>query len=315
MENSTSPRLAFLGPAGSYSHQCAIERFDDSVQYVEQPNISNVFNAVSADIPFAVIPQENSVHGTVNETYESFRSPQAGRSVFVRGELTIAIRHCLVVRDGIKLEEVERVMSHEQALGQCSHFLSEHLPQATRMKVPSTSAAARAVLNCGPGTGEPESAAICSVPCAESFDGLRILFRDIQNTATNLTRFLILANSMDTPLPGGKLEPRRQRALVRVSNRLHQGREDEPPFPSRATRMVLSTLLTTFGCPALRVDRKPSLNSVPFNDTYFLELGDLTLPISPTTEKLHESEWLQRIKAGLDSVEAAGGEGVILGLW
>ena len=79
-----------------------------------------VFEAVSDDIPFAVIPQENSVYGHVTETYDALRSPKAGQSVFVRGELPLAIKHCLVVRQGVQLADVERVMSHEQVRSQRS---------------------------------------------------------------------------------------------------------------------------------------------------------------------------------------------------
>ncbi len=143
-----SPRLAFLGPPGSYSHQvrpchrrlssppnipqCAAQRFQDAVQYAEQPTISgafkhpshacrlesdfltDVFRAVASGVPFAVIPQENSVYGTVIDTYDTLRSPEAGLSVFVRGELTLAVKHCLVVRHGVKPEDIRRVLSHEQ---------------------------------------------------------------------------------------------------------------------------------------------------------------------------------------------------------
>lgn len=110
-----------------------MERFDDSVQYIEQSTIEgtlftilpnttfvhmsiDVFRALSPEIPFAVIPQENSVYGTVVDTYDALRSPEAGQSVFIRGEVAISIQHSLIVRRGVKLEDVQRVMSHEQVL-------------------------------------------------------------------------------------------------------------------------------------------------------------------------------------------------------
>ncbi|KAI0652260.1 PDT-domain-containing protein [Trametes meyenii] len=316
MSETPGPQLAFLGPPGSYSHQCALDRFETSVRYAEQSSIADVFRAVSAEIPFAVIPQENSVYGSVIDTYDAFRSPEAGQSVFVRGELTLAVKHCLVVRSGVQLEDIQRVMSHEQALGQCSRFLSENLPGVPRVKVPSTSAAAQSVLYCGEGTDEPESAAICSEKCAEMFDGLEILHKGIQNEASNTTRFFILANSLDEPLPGGVREPRRQRALIRISNPPPQQREDGPPLPDRLLYTVIGTLLTTFGCATLRIDRRPSLTDVPFEDVYFVEVGDVTLPVlSPIASKSSEEEWLKRLKAGVERICTTGGEAVILGIW
>lgn len=75
---------------------------------------TDVFNAVSEEIPFALIPQENSFFGTVTETYDLLRLPEVGQQKFVRGETTHAVRHSLLVRRGVKLENVQRVMSHEQ---------------------------------------------------------------------------------------------------------------------------------------------------------------------------------------------------------
>ncbi|KAI8981277.1 PDT-domain-containing protein [Trametes punicea] len=316
MSEPRTPQLAYLGPPGSYTHQCALERFETYVQYAEQSTIADVFRAVSPDIPFAVIPQENSVYGAVIDTYDSLRSPEAGKSVFVRGELTLAVKHCLVVRRGVQLEQIQRVISHEQALGQCSRFLSETLPGVPLLKVPSTSAAAQSVLYCGEGTDEPESAAICSVQCAEMFDGLDILFKDIQNEASNTTRFYILANSLEAPLPGGRQQPRRQRALIRINNAPPPSQGTEPPRPNRLLHMVMSTLLTTFGCTVLRIDRRPSLTEVPFDDIYFVEVGDVTLPVSSgPTSKSCEREWLERLEAGVARICTAGGEATILGLW
>ncbi|TFK57183.1 hypothetical protein OE88DRAFT_104397 [Heliocybe sulcata] len=59
------PRLAFLGPPGTYSHQAACSRFADSVEYYERSSIPDVFSALSNETPLALIPQENSLPGCV----------------------------------------------------------------------------------------------------------------------------------------------------------------------------------------------------------------------------------------------------------
>ena len=81
-----------------------------------------MFRAVSEEVPFAVIPQENSTYGVVVDTYDTLRDPEAGQSIFVRGELTLAVKHCLVVRSGVKLENIQRVMSHEQVRPCCNRM-------------------------------------------------------------------------------------------------------------------------------------------------------------------------------------------------
>jgi len=77
--------------------------------------LSDVYESVcSGESPIGVIPQENSIHGIVIETYDMLRGPDAGREAFVRGEVTIGIQHCLITRKGVALEDVRRVLSHEQ---------------------------------------------------------------------------------------------------------------------------------------------------------------------------------------------------------
>ncbi|KAF9822063.1 hypothetical protein IEO21_00057 [Rhodonia placenta] len=314
------PKLSFLGPLGSHSYQCARNAFGDSVEYIERQTITDVFNAVSEEIPFALIPQENSFFGTVTETYDLLRLPEVGQQKFVRGETTHAVRHSLLVRRGVKLENVQRVMSHEQALGQCARFLSANLPGAARVKMPSTSAAAQALLSDDPEDRALESAAISSSLCASVFEGLEILHEGIQDSDTNTTRFYLLANSLNIKLPSGFRVPPPRHALVRVSLNSSEDIEEEENAPSRnrLLHLVTSTLLTTFSIPASRIDRRPSLTDTPFDDVYMIELEDPTsIPAEEYIDRgnIAHSALHGRIRAGLERVEAAGGEATVLGVW
>lgn len=65
-------------------------------------------------MPFGVIPQENSINGSVVETYNVLRVPVVGQETFVRGVTVLGVKHCLVIRQGVKMENIENVLSHEQ---------------------------------------------------------------------------------------------------------------------------------------------------------------------------------------------------------
>ena len=76
---------------------------------------SDVYKSVrSGQCPVGLIPQENSIHGIVIEAYDILRGPDVGREVFVRGEVTLGIQHCLITRKGVALKDIKRVLSHEQ---------------------------------------------------------------------------------------------------------------------------------------------------------------------------------------------------------
>lgn len=139
-----------------------------------------------------MVPKENSIHGPVIETYDLLRDEKIGEQIFIREELTMAIKHSLIVRKGTKLKEIRRVLSHEQvgsvitivpslnkiasqALGQCTNFLSQNVPNAERRPVNSTAAAAKAVFD------NEADAAICSTVCTKLYDGLVVLHEGIQN--------------------------------------------------------------------------------------------------------------------------------------
>ena len=148
------------------------------------------------------MPQENTIFGSVIETYDALRE-----TGYVQGDITLQIRHSLIVRRGVQLHDIRRVLSHEQvchspshidakcesdtstqALGQCREFIRAHLPDVSLVKTASTAAAARALLS-----EPPDCAAIASRVCATLFDGLSILFDGIQDVSG--TRFSSLMNA------------------------------------------------------------------------------------------------------------------------
>ncbi|CAL1695473.1 unnamed protein product [Somion occarium] len=209
------PKVAFLGPLGTYSHQCARNYFGENVEYVDYSTITKVFQSVGPEVPYALVPQENTIYGAVIETYDTLRLPEVGVDKFVRGERAISIQHCLVVRQGVQLKDVVKIVSHEQAFGQCTRFLQDNFPNAILEKRPSTAEAAQSLLTPEDDL-EGERAAICSSVCTTIFDGLEVARSSIQNESENYTRFYVLSTSLRSTPPKLPSKPQLRRALVRI---------------------------------------------------------------------------------------------------
>ena len=79
----------------------------------------------------------------------------------------------------------------------------------------------------------------------------------------------------------------------------------------------MGTLLTTFGVPVIRIDRRPSVNPCPFEDTYFIELEDFGTPMELTPNGISPTEeaWIKRVRQGVERVVAAGAQADMIGVW
>jgi chorismate mutase/prephenate dehydratase len=177
-------RVAYYGPESTFTHQAARSRFGSSVNYLPCLEIGDVFAAVqkrSAD--YGVVPIENSTEGQVNPTLDELTKT----SLKIYAEICLPIRHHLMSSG--PWEDVVRVYSHPQILGQCRHWLAENLPKAEL--IPAASSARSASL----ASGEAGSAAIASELAAE-LNQLQILRDNIQDEAGNMTRFLVLSRSI-----------------------------------------------------------------------------------------------------------------------
>jgi prephenate dehydratase len=138
-------RLAFLGPVGTYGEQAAqrlaaLEGLEE-VDFVPQQGIRAVIQALAGGgCELAVVPVENSVEGGVTTCLDAlWEHPDLA----VARALVLPIRHALMGSG--PSEAISEVLSHPQALAQCSQWLSEHLPQALQLPTSSTAEAARLV--------------------------------------------------------------------------------------------------------------------------------------------------------------------------
>jgi prephenate dehydratase len=141
---NATPNVAVLGPLGTYSHEVRMpidpslnQDSQHSRQRTKYLNLGSdiminlqspvriapqarapttnikagVFDSLSEAVILAVVPQENSIFGSVIETYDNLRVFDRG---FAMGEVTLKVQHCLVARKGTPFEDIRRVMSHEQ---------------------------------------------------------------------------------------------------------------------------------------------------------------------------------------------------------
>lgn len=142
------------------------------------------------------------------------------------------------------------------------------------------------------------------------------------NRTANRTRFYVISHSLESQLPPAFDAPVPKHALVRISlkpdpspsNGNASPSSSPAPIRNRLVHLVMGTLLTTFGLPARRIDRRPSLSDAPFDDVYLVELEASSGVPDEDHPAASEALW-GRVKAGVQRIEALGGEAVILGIW
>ncbi|KAI6132747.1 Prephenate dehydratase-domain-containing protein [Pisolithus croceorrhizus] len=293
------PTLAFLGPAGTFSHQAAFDCFGTSVEYVSKQTIEAVFQSLSPDVPLGIVPQENSTYGSVVETYNLLRDPTIGQNNFIRSYTVLAIRHCLIVRQGVKLEDIDHVLSHEQALGQCRSFLARLLPQASLVPTDSTASAAEEISNGTTAFDPYRCAAICSSIVTTVFEGLEVLRQNIQDGEANSTRFFIVSHGSNTTLPLSQIFPVRREALLRINT------SSETHGTSEYERSKFAKFIKALDLDILRIDRRPALHALTFWDVYFLEVGDID----------GNTPWSEKLSQALQRAKYPGVEVALLGKW
>ncbi len=179
-------KVAYLGPKGSYAEKAASALAE--LEKLDQPTFlpclgirSVIENVATKHCEAAVVPIENSVEGGVTATLDNLWGYP---NLFIKRALVIPIRHALIGCGS--LNEISEVLSHPQALAQCSGWLAKNLPNALQLPTSSTSEAVRMV------QGSKFRAAIGAPKSTSDIEGLNQLAYPINDVAGNRTRFVFL---------------------------------------------------------------------------------------------------------------------------
>ncbi len=177
-------QVAFLGPAGSYSHQATHLIFGLDSRLIPKKDIESVITeVVTGRAELGVVPVENSTEGIINRTLDMMVNSR----LFVSQEIILPIHNCLL--SNTTMDRIEKVYSHPQALAQCRRWLMDNLPDAQTVETPSTSDAAVEA------TRHEGAAAIASALSASIY-GLDILEENINDLSENITRFWVVSRTM-----------------------------------------------------------------------------------------------------------------------
>jgi chorismate mutase/prephenate dehydratase len=186
----TPTRVAYLGPAGTFSEEAALGFFGSSIVRVPCASMDEVMRATTAGAAdFGVMPVENSTEGVVARSLDLFLTTP----LFIIGETSLIVRHNLLRKDN-SLAGVKAVCAHPQALAQCHAWLSHHLPDAERRPVSSNAEGARLA------SLDPALVGIASARAATEF-GLHVVAPAIQDDAHNRTRFAVVTHPDRHPAP------------------------------------------------------------------------------------------------------------------
>ncbi len=188
-------RIAYLGPQGTFTEDAALLH-DKTAQLIPFPSIPAVAVAVvSGMAEEGVVAIENSLEGSVTDTLDLLIHESG---VFIRKELVLPIEHYLLVKPGTEAGGVKVLYSHPQALGQCRNVIERCFPKVNVVAALSNAAAVEEMM-----VSTHPAAAIGTRRAAEIYSA-EILARGIQDKASNVTRFVVLALTDHPPTGSDK---------------------------------------------------------------------------------------------------------------
>ena len=224
-------RVSFQGERGAYSEAAAITFFKNNIKTIPLSTFAQILEStINEKTDYSILPVENSIEGSVGESYDLLYST----TLNVVGETYHKIEHCLIGSG--KLEEVDTVYSHPQALGQCRKFIQSH-----NMKtVPTydTAGSVEIIKSLGP---KKNNIACIASKQASQIHQLPIIENSIADNTNNYTRFLILANQKFDEPHSNKTSiifsiKHEKDALYNIMKKFHENQINLTKIESRPTK-------------------------------------------------------------------------------
>ncbi len=236
-------KVGFQGLPGAYSEMALIDHFGSQATPISIEYSEDVFTELENNhIDYALLPVENSIVGNVAINNDLIYQ----KDVTIIGEHYLPINHCLLAKPGIKLAQIEKVISHPIALGQCRNFLREHKLES--IATSDTAGSAQKLSQASDST-----AAIASELAAKVY-GLDIIAKNIQSTQNNITRFVVVSlNNKSLP------DIKREKTSLAFVTKHHPG-------------ALLSCLLkfAAFNINLTKLESRPIADN-PFQYTFFVD--------------------------------------------
>ena len=183
--------IAYAGEPGAFAEDAVVAAYGEDAARLPVGGFRQVFEAVTAgEASIGVVPIENVVNGSVREVYDLLLEHE----LQIGAEVVVPVELCLAALSGVSIDQVERVYSHIQALGQAERFLRTR-PWAL-LTTYNTAGAGRFIVD----QGDRGAAAVLS-PRAAAALGLDVLAGSIQDEPDNRTRFLVIEPSREPAEP------------------------------------------------------------------------------------------------------------------
>jgi prephenate dehydratase len=202
-------RVAFQGEAGAFSQEAVRQLFGEAAVILPCQRFVDVFDSLMAKTAdAAVIPIENTLHGSVHENYDHLLEYE----VRITGETNVRIRHNLIALPGVKFRDIRRVFSHPVALNQCLDFFARN-PQIEKAPFYDTAGSVKMLIE-----EKPAGAAAIASSIAASLYGAHILRRSIEDDRRNFTRFFLLRRAAERVRSGAAAGPSKTSIVFTTRN-------------------------------------------------------------------------------------------------